>query len=355
MQKDMHFYGTYCLARAAGVKDEIAYQIAYSSQFVDDSIYEKTTIIDNKMCIRPIITSHKPVDYKNSLEGDQWNIWIPFHFLPGNKPENGTFLQRMICRKNSDLAQKMILDSLDEQNLDFFPHLIGIVAHVYADTFSHFGFVGFEDKHNKIEWDSIQTDSRHSDSILKYIMSKSVDFQTRFIGNFAEIIPVGHGSVGTYPDRPYLKWSFEYEEDSKKKLERRDNIVHFMEACECLYYYFNEFSKRYPDCQDPYGEKKWESISHTIRFILGIEAPQDQRIAMWKKNLFEGKFCDVSALDMDINYEKRLWRTNRAELESNEKQIDIKETNACKFIRAARKHRDYVLNELLENAGLMIT
>ena len=37
MQSDMHYFGTYCIARAAGIKKSAAQKIAYASQFVDDS------------------------------------------------------------------------------------------------------------------------------------------------------------------------------------------------------------------------------------------------------------------------------------------------------------------------------
>ena len=38
MQIDMHFYGIYALARAAGIKPDSAHTIAYASQFVDDAL-----------------------------------------------------------------------------------------------------------------------------------------------------------------------------------------------------------------------------------------------------------------------------------------------------------------------------
>ena len=38
MQKDMHYYGTYTLARTAGITPEVAEIIATASQFVDDNV-----------------------------------------------------------------------------------------------------------------------------------------------------------------------------------------------------------------------------------------------------------------------------------------------------------------------------
>ena len=37
MQIDMHYYGTYAMARAAGLNRETARTVATSSQFVDDN------------------------------------------------------------------------------------------------------------------------------------------------------------------------------------------------------------------------------------------------------------------------------------------------------------------------------
>ena len=36
MQLDMHYYGTYAMARAAGLKPQVCITIATASQFVDD-------------------------------------------------------------------------------------------------------------------------------------------------------------------------------------------------------------------------------------------------------------------------------------------------------------------------------
>jgi len=354
MQVDMHFYGTYALARAAGIKSEAAYLIAYASQFVDDAITDTTTIIDGEVCVRPIMTSHKPLDYQNARDGDQWNVWVPFHFLPGNEPADGPFVQRMLCRKNSEVAQRVVLHALDENNASHWPYLIGIAAHVYADTFAHYGFVGFEHECNKVKAETIKTDTRHSPGIVKYIRAKAEDWKTKIASGFAEIIPVGHGAVGTYPDRPYLKWTYEYEKNKFIKSDRRDNTANYMEACECLYYFFNEYCKKNPNERDPAGPRGWDSISHTIRFILGVEAPRDQRIPVWRKNIASGEFCEVTPIDKYIEYDKKLWMPNRIDWESDEKGIPVHETNACRFISAARRHRHFVLYELLPQIGLLM-
>lgn len=205
MQLDMHFYGVYVLARSAGIGAKAAETIAYASQFVDVSIEDEAVLLSDQKAILPTITSHKPIDYKNAIPGDQWKVWVPFHFLPGNEPKTGNFVTRMVCRKNSQLARKMTPDALSGWNKSYWPHLIGVTAHFYADTFSHFGFVGFSNEWNKVDNEAIKASKDHSSGIRSNIRMKFEDFKTRFAGGFAETVPVGHGAVGTCPDRPYLQ------------------------------------------------------------------------------------------------------------------------------------------------------
>ena len=49
MQTDMHYYGTYALARLAGFSVSKAEIIAYSSQYVDDSTPLQMIVINTKM------------------------------------------------------------------------------------------------------------------------------------------------------------------------------------------------------------------------------------------------------------------------------------------------------------------
>jgi hypothetical protein len=354
MQKDMHFYGVYALARAAGIKDKTARTIAYASQFVDDSIDDDSVVLSNKKAILPTMTSHKPLDYKNAIPGDQWKVWVPFHFLPGNEPNTGDFVKRMVCRKNSKPAHKMIEDVLKAKNKKYWPHLIGIAAHVYADTFSHFGFVGFSNPWNKAVNDSIKASGKHSSSILRYISTKFEDFKTRFIGDLAEMVPVGHGSVGTYPDRPYLNWSFKYETGRHPKSDTdRDNLSNFFKGCEELYAFFLKFAQASQKDNDPNGPKKWDDISKHVKKILKKESPIDERIESWKNEIASGTFCNVTDIDRDIEYKEGLWRPRRAEYESGVRG-SVENTDACCFIRAAWRHREYVLHELLPDIGLLV-
>jgi hypothetical protein len=349
MQEDIHFYGVYALARAAGIDPETAKTIGYASQFVDDAIDDETIVLDNQKAILPTITSHKPIDYENAIPGDQWRVWIPFHFLPGNDPGSTTFIERMVCRKDSDPARRMLTHALHSSNSAYWPHLIGIAAHVYADTFSHFGFVGIAHQWNKVKGDSIEASEEHSPSILDYIQNKFEDFKMRFAGGFAEMIPVGHGSVASYPDRPYLKWRFEYEDGNHTREEMvRDNVVHFMDGCRGLYGFFHDFSRIYLDGRDLGGNRAWKDVKDQVECILRREDPLEERIGAWKEAISAGHFCEATQVDREISYDPDLWRPCAIGEEFPEK------CDANRFFMAAWFHRNYVLQDLLHNIGILI-
>lgn len=354
MQLDMHFYGMYALARAAGIRNEAAEKIAYASQFVDDAIDQGIVFVTDRDTVLPTMTSHKPLDFQNAIPNDQWNVWVPFHFLPGNSGND--FYARMTCGKGSDPAMKMLAESLDPKCIAMWPHLIGITAHVFADTFSHYGFIGLCSDNNKVKNDSIEPDvTIHSEGIVNYLKAKWDEFTTRSAGGAAEVVPVGHGAVGTFPDRPFLKWEYKYENASLNNpaLTDRHNPTDYLEACRLLHEYFSRYATINAANADPSGPKAWASISDSIKNILATEGPLDERIERWKGRIKDGSFCAaaVSAKDRDIKYNEDLWRPRRAGYASE--CGGLADSDACRFIRAAHRHRDYVLRELLPGLGLI--
>jgi len=347
----MHFYGVYCLARSAGINAKTSHIIATASQFVNDATTIDSVLIENKRCIRPIRTSFKqsPPHY---TEEDAWRVWIPFHFLPGNEPADGTFEERILCRKNSLIAQKLALFALKEEHGDLWPYLIGITAHAYADTFSHYDFSGLAHQHNRIIPESIQFDKNHQGMIAEYMDSRSNIFMNKYLIDMNHQ-PVGHACVASYPDRPFLKWRFEKDVKKSAKVFWRDNTSDYMEACECLYYFFLEYIKKNSKVLDPKGPKKWEDISPIVRFILGIEAPCDQRIPVWKRNLLSGVFGELTPVDQDLQYDRHRWQLNRTRWECEDSGEAIEKSHAYLYYKAARVYQQFVLSNLLVENGLL--
>lgn len=93
MQRDMHYSGTYAMARATGIKRDASKVIAATAQFVDDNA-EKNSVKFRDGARHAV--NRKNIDLK-----DQRKIWVPFHFLPGN--HGGAYTERLACRKDSDI------------------------------------------------------------------------------------------------------------------------------------------------------------------------------------------------------------------------------------------------------------
>jgi hypothetical protein len=85
MQIDMHYYGTYAMARAAGITREAARVIAIAAQFVDDNAAKESISFRDGGRLDAQATAHQAVYRKNIDLEDQRRIWVPFHFLPGNQ------------------------------------------------------------------------------------------------------------------------------------------------------------------------------------------------------------------------------------------------------------------------------
>jgi hypothetical protein len=355
MQKDMHFYGIYALARAAGVQPETAKKIAYASQFVDDAIEDEAIVLDgeNKQAVLPTMTSHRPIDYQNTIPGDQWKVWVPFHFLPGNDENAQTFAGKMVCLKDSKPAGKMLDHAMKYKKDSFGPHLAGITAHVYADTFAHYGFAGLSRDWNRVQNDSI--DIRGSDSIRNYLWNKFETFKTRVAGSLAEAVPVGHGSVGTFPDRPYLHWEYEYESIEKygsRGKVVRNNLDDFMEASERLHTFFGNFIQDNSTHGDPVSPVIWNSIADRVHDILETEGTLDERIELWKRAISSADLFDPTDEDRIINYSEKLWKSDHL-IYHFSKEGTVDNSDACLFFRAAWKHRNYVLHELLPEVEII--
>ena len=196
MQIDMHYYGTYAMARAAGLRKDVCKVIATASQYVDDNAKNMDIELADGSCVHIIATAHHAASIKNISKKDQRKVWVPFHFLPGN--EGPEFRDKLICRKNSSIVEQVKKYVLDQKDSDYFVELTGIFAHIYADTFSHYGFSGITDERNKV----FQKQIRYLnvvDSIFRHLEER----KEQFLARFAESTRLGHGAVFTYPDRPF--------------------------------------------------------------------------------------------------------------------------------------------------------
>lgn len=128
MQKDIHFYGTYALARKLGIPKAKAEQIAWADQRVDEVTEAELHGIQTQTAT-------------TGNWGDrqiQFSVHAPFHFLPGDDATH-----RWMVTENSKNAQRLVKQALGVGDIRF-----GVSIHVLQDTFSHQNFSGWREELN---------------------------------------------------------------------------------------------------------------------------------------------------------------------------------------------------------------
>jgi hypothetical protein len=351
MQYDMHYYGTYAMAAAAGIPQADAEIIATSAQFVDDHNITSYILAKSQEGILGVATAHHPLDagvrvfFGTNESNDTRLIWVPFHFIPGG--DGASFQERMICRKNSPIANALLDYYMKEETLaahrDHALHLMGIAAHVYADTFSHYGFSGLSNESNQIEAGSIELENVQSQTLLSHI-SRQAD---AFMAHFAQAPKLGHGGVLTNPDRPYLKWKFKYQDGT---VSARDNPATFLEACKCLYNRFAQFSNLYYN-----GSIKptvaWPQVEPAIKAVLATEGAANERVEAWIGAIKAGKLGGIA---VPKTYRAETWVEETESFKESDDAGSFLQSNPYRFLAAADYHRNYVLKRLLPQFALMV-
>lgn len=362
MQIDMHYYGTYCLARSAGVEKDVATRIARSAQYVDDSNAHEREIDDHEDGgkFATVVTAHTGLSGQNRDLDDQRLVWVPFHFIPGN--EGDTFSQRLVCRKNSDIAREMIEHHM-EFDAEFSPELVGVGMHVYADTFAHYGFAGISSRVNRVDADSIKL--TQSDAVAENFLGKTLHSWLGkwggLISNYRRLSNVaaekvtgalGHGGVSLYPDAPFLEWEYEYEfpEQAGVKKVHRNNHDDYMEAAECMWEYFREYSEYYPD-ENIDAHADFEDYREVFAEIYRNEGNKHERTEAWHEVAasgdlgFQEEIPEYDHESIDAEHD------NFSELDSSDYAPEL---YAYRFHQAATVHRDYVAKILLPSHGLVV-
>lgn len=267
MQIDFHHCATYVIARFSGFSHAEAATIGHAAQYVDDSTTSGFIRFANGMRYFRSATAHPMSDLDN-LDNDENTIsWLPFHFLPGddgpsdNPVLTDAYVHKLVCRPDSAIARAMIRAARRVGGKPHALHRLGIAAHVFVDTFAHQGFAGL--------FHAINTASDLRDGANNAIHTA--------LGP-----PIGHGQVGTCPDRPYLKWSYV---DWEGKRVVRDNPADFLSASRRL---CEEF-QRYREV-DVVGLSKQQAALLASAFREIGDEDGDARHAQWQQRIADDYF-----------------------------------------------------------------
>ncbi len=392
MDVDMHYYGTYALARSAGLSADVARRIATAAEFVDDSTETGIVVHPDGARFRGEATAHHPTDLRpnNNLD-DQMMVWIPFHFLPGNA--GNTQSQKLICRKDSELAQKMVEHHLALAEMPFGVELIGITAHVYADTFAHYGFSGVSSRVNRVipeslkpmngdplfvaaaeaffakykiqggllrnfrrevlTWSSSKGPFENIRTLTTAIASRAFAY---FSGDALGRGALGHGAVATFPDQPFLEWQYSYElidVSGQPGVVERQNAGDYEQAARALYGVFRKFAAAMPIYTDNTGGLDYDQISSRVSRLVRAGGSREMRIAAWKRAMSDGDFSRGGGEEIP-DYDHNEWRQQTAQLGQLKTLQDATAVPVYHFHFAADLHRHYVLRELLPAYGLFV-
>jgi hypothetical protein len=253
MQIDYHHGIAYVIARLAGFDHRQADVVAYCSQYVDDAVNSGTIRFDNGAMFTRISSAHKSLDYRNFSDLANHNVWIPFHFLPGNggRPAgdnpDGSFIRKIVCRPGGPVARQMIAACIADRDQPYGLHRLGVTMHVFADTWAHQGFAGVCNKINDITLldEKEEPDASFEGRLKDFFGDLRDRAANRFVG---EVLPLGHGAALSHPDKPYLDWPYR---DGDGSIVSRSNTDLFVQAAHEMCKAMQCFRAGNPDANVP--------------------------------------------------------------------------------------------------------
>ncbi|SHH76916.1 hypothetical protein SAMN02745135_02037 [Caloranaerobacter azorensis DSM 13643] len=338
MKIDFHFYTIYVLCRLAGIKHEYSKKIAYASQHTDDAKYDHELEFISGGRFQQQMSAHKFLDLGVFSKKTGYDIFLPFHFLPGI--EGKDFYEKLLCRANSRTAKEMLKDTLNTLNKPYGIHRLGIALHVYADTWSHQNFHGLYKFHNKV--DDIELENKEQSEFQEI----EVELKSTFLP------AIGHAQAFIFPDEPYLIWK--YKGRNNKEYFRIDNQKRTMDAAYNIYsFLINDVKDKKSDLFDK-ESKGWDEIKDKLREVLFVNKPIEQREELWKQKIKDGFF----GFKVDIEYDDREWFKQAVEVIDKDRRIyDKKEVFHISdwkyFHDALTIHKFYIKNELLPKYGII--
>lgn len=350
MQIDFHHAVTYVAARLAGIDKGDAEILAYAAQYVDDATSEGTVHFSNNAMYHRVASAHgmtDPSNLKRSIKNHM--VWLPFHFLPGNdglahdQDVEGGFINKIVCKTNSLVAQEMVTRAIEEKDKPYGLHRFGVTMHVYADTWAHYDFAGVIHDINEVEDAEEVGDTK--------VFSKGLGNWWRdFLDD--TIPPLGHGRANVFPDMPFLKWKYE---NYQKQTIVHDNLETFCDAANHLCMAMERYKAGDPNYSaNGIGAEDKEKIKNLFKNTL--EKDGEKRHEVWLKKIEQGHFSFGAEKLSYAGKGKNSWK--KQALGSNFDDTvhayspDFLDSNWKLFHDGVLAHRFYVLHELLPKYGI---
>ena len=357
MQKDFHYYATYCAAYLAGYSHEESLSICYSAQFVD---WCSATLLSKLGAPRSAATTQlqlEMMDTRTDIVGLQniTRIWASFHFLPYDL--NATrehcskrYLNkyRLICKPNSDLLVSTV-ELAKGKSLQ----AAGVAMHVLADTWAHSYFAGTPsfviNNTNYYFYELIPDGDTFIRRPVKFShnpsaaddFEKSVYVNSLYQTSENAIMNLGHGRAGHLPDYSFVRYCYlpawgEYEEIIK------DNPSDYYHAFCQMVYALRFLRGEYTSFEK--GAYDFETVSpyeSQIKEILLKRQNEAGACEDWKA-LCE-KLSESAIPDFDME------RYQSEYLRASENERD--QTFLGRFILAALSQKSMVTNRIFKSGN----
>lgn len=382
MNKDFHYYGTYVAARLAGYDFDSAQIIAHSAQYVDDSDEEMLKDSLGRYYITdfvPIPTVQglsdmveKNFDWSEGALKSIADIWVPFHFLPGNYGGNSDIKRytgptsasgsayrwtfddesekqfKLLCQPNSLLVKRMINDIVtNHTDKDYILQMAGLRMHVLADTWAHMFYIGMpawfinDAGETVYKFDGTAKTSVVWQRVWPWDDSTDIlngESATPDILAYNSIVYLGHGRMGHLPDYPYLKYQYSprWSNDDITK----DNFTYFLQALKQLTKALECIKNKTLFDINNYAELPVD-VENIIKEILATRI--NDQSETWRTNITRIKINGIP-LEVPEVYNKDLW------LEIlKSRRMPIKTTDYYHFNTSACLHLKLVRDSLAEN------
>lgn len=251
MQRDFHYYGTYCAAVLAGYSHEESMDLCYSAEFVDRCSKTFLASIEAPENAATTMLALEMANARTDIIGlqDITRIWSSFHFLPydlyadpgkGGKRYKNKY--RLICRPNGELLKRTV-DQAKGHSLQ----AIGIAMHVLADTWAHAYFAGTPSfAINNVSDNLVEIVGEGSEAFERPIafrhnplvpddVEEGQYTNSIFQPSENTVMNLGHGRAGHLPDYSFCRYRYlpawgDYEEIVK------DNPTEYYRAfCQMVY------------------------------------------------------------------------------------------------------------------------
>ncbi|MEY4764951.1 MAG: hypothetical protein RI907_1624 [Pseudomonadota bacterium] len=361
MQIDFHHAVTYVVARLGGLSAADATIVAHASQYVDDATHDGPIRFATGERYVRASSAHKTLEFfDNADTNDNRQVWLPFHFLPGNQvppkvAASKAFMHRIMCKPGSDVAFEMMRDCVRDQGTPFALHRLGVALHTFVDTWAHQQFVGTICDLNRVKDLHVHPDAAYKDHHVYDDLTGPAQHIEQYL---ASHMPLGHAGALTLPDLPFLKWRFKR---ANGEVVERDNPTDFLTAARAAFNVVRRYVAKDVSLPDaPLLAADELAIDQLLRTNLKIEGEDRHRV--WLTAIADGRFSFGAEQVGYVDHGPGSWKT-AALGDDPENDLDWEyefsdaflTSNWKRFHDAVHHHRAYVIHELLPQFGLCAT